>query len=406
MNQRDCWNGRQMITGTLLSTTRISTVFCTVCTVCTTSKNTWKDNHSVDELSLKHGGTCLCCQQECPPVRRGRPPQPLPGTYIPLQAALYTHSHAPDSRRCPVPWFLAIFFPARVFCRKEKSHKLWSSVLRWLLFAVVMLVLQLHPMLELLPRWCESLMGFTVSSKLLHPQCPLAATPSAVSGMAPKPLTWMVSASLLELLWLVADVCRACGVELSARGVASSEGPAVVAAGASRPGSGHSYAHAGTSFAGDSLAECAHVDVSSGVPLLRTDDLRRVHGKEGVASCGAGILRLRRQARGRFLELVGVSDSLFMWRHARCTREFMEVLCTMHVNSYSLYTNSCVGVRRGTKPRSALVGCSANKLTRPFFEVQEEGRWARGITLTARESADYPSPTSGTPSPTLKGSLS
>ena len=34
-----------------------------------------------------------------------------------------------------------------------------------------------------------------------------ATTSSAVSGMAPKPLTWMLSASLLELLWLVADVC-------------------------------------------------------------------------------------------------------------------------------------------------------------------------------------------------------
>ena len=39
------------------------------------------------------------------------------------------------------------------------------------------------------------------------PGRPPATTPSAVSGMAPKPLTWMVSASLLELLWLVADVC-------------------------------------------------------------------------------------------------------------------------------------------------------------------------------------------------------
>ena len=60
-----------------------------------------------------------------------------------------------------------------------------------------------------------------------------------------------------------ASLLRACGVELSARGVVSS----VVAAGASRPGSGHFYARAGSSFAGDSLAEFgAHVDVSSGVP--------------------------------------------------------------------------------------------------------------------------------------------
>ena len=43
MNQRACWNCRCMITGTLPTTTRITTVFCAVCTVCTTSKNNWKD---------------------------------------------------------------------------------------------------------------------------------------------------------------------------------------------------------------------------------------------------------------------------------------------------------------------------------------------------------------------------
>ena len=60
----------------LPTTTRNTTVFCTVCTVCTTSKNTWKDNRSVDELSLRHGGTCLSCRQKSPPARQGRSPQP------------------------------------------------------------------------------------------------------------------------------------------------------------------------------------------------------------------------------------------------------------------------------------------------------------------------------------------
>ena len=49
--------------------------------------------------------------------------------------------------------------------------------------------------------------------------------------------------------------------------------------------------------------------------VLLTDDLRHVHGMGGVASCGAGVLRLRRQARGRYLELVGASDSLSSSHH-------------------------------------------------------------------------------------------
>ena len=53
-----------------------------------------------------------------------------------------------------------------------------------------------------------------------------------------------------------ASLLRACGVEFSALGVVSSGGGlAVFAAGASRPGSGHSYAHAGSSVAKDSLAD-------------------------------------------------------------------------------------------------------------------------------------------------------
>ena len=45
-------------------------------------------------------------------------------------------------------------------------------MLRRLLFTRGVLVLQLHPVLELLPRWCESLMGITVSFKLFHLEGP------------------------------------------------------------------------------------------------------------------------------------------------------------------------------------------------------------------------------------------
>ena len=100
------------------------------------------------------------------------------------------------------------------------------------------------------------------------------------------------------------------GVGLSVRGAASSGGgPAVFAAGASRSGSGHSYAHEVSAFAGDNLAVLgSHVDVSfwSRPGADRCSSSVREQG--GVASCGAGVQRLRRQARSRLWEIVGVSS--------------------------------------------------------------------------------------------------
>ena len=88
--------------------------------------------------------------------------------------------------------------------------------------------------------------------------------------------------------------------------------------------------------------------------------------------CGAEVLRLRRQARGRFFEFVGLSDSASSSRHGHLRVNHMNSCFATHdaranscgtlhaarinsgghANSYRCTYNSCGGVRGGTKPRS------------------------------------------------------
>ena len=50
-----------------------------------------------------------------------------------------------QAKTLPSPPVSGNLFPGLSFCRRAKSHKMWSSVLRWLLLAGGMLVLQSPP---------------------------------------------------------------------------------------------------------------------------------------------------------------------------------------------------------------------------------------------------------------------
>ena len=134
---------------------------------------------------------------------------------------------------------------------------------------------------------------------------------------------------------------------------------------------------------GGLLAAAAVSGLARERSALQVASSARGRAAESAQLGGAGASRLRRQARSRCLDFVGLSDlfhfpglvgarvchmnSSFDTHHARAnswgTLHAARINSGSHVNSYQCTYNSCGGVRGGTKPRSmstrGQVGCSS-----------------------------------------------